>query len=124
MALTVAYSNTSLSPFQNNITEFVLRTQTAEEGIYFHCSTSFTAQEISEKARQFIHSLYLHSFLKTEGWDLEPLHEIFNRMACEQNEIIKQALSKPSGCLSRLFSTESWEEWLETKTPLGKVVDV
>ncbi|MFI5343999.1 MAG: YncE family protein, partial [Chlamydiales bacterium] len=121
MALTTTYSNMSLSPVYSNVTAFVPPVQTTMENAPCYRSTSL--QEISETARQFIKSLY--RIISPENAEyLKPLNEIFNRMISEQNGTIKQALNKPSGYLYRLFSTESWEEWLESKTPLGKVLDV
>ncbi len=35
---------------------------------------------------------------------------------------IQDVLLKKSGYISRLFSNESWGEWLEEKTPLGRVI--
>jgi DNA repair exonuclease SbcCD ATPase subunit len=56
--------------------------------------------------------------------DLNPLKAIFLRMTREENKTIKEALDKPRGYFFRLFSNESWEEWLEDKSALGKVVDL
>src|SRR4051812_399430 len=118
MALTVT-SNTSLIP-HSNIATFVPPIQITVENAPFYCSTSFTEQEISRKASQFIQSLY-RIIPPENGENLKPLSEIFNRMTCEQSGVIKQALNKSSGYLYRLFSTENWEEWLDSKTSLGKV---
>ncbi|MBS0622397.1 MAG: hypothetical protein JSR80_05520 [Verrucomicrobia bacterium] len=42
----------------------------------------------------------------------------------ETNAIIQRALKKENGYFIRLFSNESWDEWLEDKTALGRVVSL
>lgn len=38
------------------------------------------------------------------------------------DEIVYRALVKPKGYASRLFTSESWAEWTEDKTSLGRVI--
>ncbi len=102
----------------------VLPNQPEMENAAFSRSTFLTEREFSETAGQFVQKLHQKASLECGRLDLNPLNEIFNRMTQEQNQTIKQALNKPSGYFSRLFSNESWEEWLEPKTSLGKVVNV
>src|SRR3990167_8227383 len=56
--------------------------------------------------------------------DITPLKKILNLIIAEENQTIKTALTKEKGYLGRLFSDESWDEWLEHLTALGKVVTV
>ncbi len=126
MGLTATHSNMGLNPFHNNVhtPAFALPVQTVMENTFSYRSTSFTEQEISWEAKQFLHNLHRNISLERGALDLKPLNELFDRMILEQNEIIKQVLKKSSGYFYRLFSNESWEEWLESRTPLGKVVNV
>lgn len=55
--------------------------------------------------------------------NLEPLHRIVSIMRHSHHPEIKAALTKNRGYTGRLFSTESWTEWAETRTALGRVVD-
>ena len=61
--------------------------------------------------------------LKVDETSIEPLCEIYKRVLTEENEEIKKSLNKSRGYLARLFSNESWDEWLESRTELGKAID-
>lgn len=50
----------------------------------------------------------------------KPLKQVLQLMS--QDQLPRTALYKPQGYLSRLWSHESWEEWTESRTRLGKVV--
>lgn len=56
--------------------------------------------------------------------NLTSLDKILRKVTVEWNPTIKEALTKKTGYFSRFFSNENWEEWLEPKTPLGRVVSV
>jgi hypothetical protein len=51
------------------------------------------------------------------------LLDLFSLMAqATYNPNIKVAMKKQQGYLSRFFSNETWEDWVEDKTAIGKVV--
>lgn len=51
-----------------------------------------------------------------------PLSQLLSRMTIEESPVIKRALRKEHGYFLRLFSDESWSEWLCDRTALGEVV--
>lgn len=51
-----------------------------------------------------------------------PLKKIVERIAEGYENEIKHALYKDKGYFSRLFSSESWDDWTEKRTALGQVV--
>lgn len=53
---------------------------------------------------------------------LEPLQTVLKMAMSKESTYIRVALYKPKGYLGRLFFAESWEEWTESRTNLGKVV--
>ncbi len=53
---------------------------------------------------------------------LQPLNQILQFVLTRIDPEIKLALVKKESYLSRLFSNESWESWMENKTALGKIV--
>lgn len=55
---------------------------------------------------------------------LEHLNKLFSLITKERDESVKSALVKSEGYLVRFFSSESWEEWTENRTSLGKVVSL
>jgi hypothetical protein len=55
---------------------------------------------------------------------IESLIKILEIIGQEDNLIIKEACLKKAGYLWRLFGDESWEEWAENKSALGRVVSV
>jgi hypothetical protein len=71
----------------------------------------------SIKRDEFVHLL-------TSKWQADALTKIFGVMTQESNPRIKKALFKPQGYFTRLFSSESWTEWLENRTPLGKITQI
>lgn len=56
---------------------------------------------------------------------VKSLRRVLNVIASGENDMsIKAALIKPSGYWSRLFSRETWTEWLQPRTSLGRVVQL
>lgn len=53
---------------------------------------------------------------------LESVYKVFEIVTSKKNPFVKDSLRKKEGYLSRLFSKESWPEWLENQTALGKLV--
>lgn len=53
--------------------------------------------------------------------DCEVLFNLFKFMEQNYHPSIQEALKKEQGYLKRFFSNETWENWLEDQTPLGKV---
>lgn len=62
----------------------------------------------------------ISQFLNHERY--KPLNQLLNRVMREESAIIQAALYKPESYLSRFFSHETWDEWAESRTTLGKVV--
>lgn len=56
------------------------------------------------------------------GIPIDCLNKILHIASREENSIIRSACTKPQGYVSRLFSKETWEEWTDYKTDLGKVM--
>lgn len=85
---------------------------------------SYTKEQISQRFQDFIGGL--EQFGSTDGRhiSLEPLAQLLYLTTQEANETIRQAMKKKDGYWKRLFSGESWSEWSEDKTPLGKVITV
>jgi len=84
-----------------------------------------TPEEIENSFKKFISALKSKalSTLKLHP-PLEPLVEILEKVIfAEHDPAIKLAMNKPSGYIARFFSHESWEEWLENRTALGRVIE-
>ncbi len=56
-----------------------------------------------------------------EAGSLDPLIEVLRIIGREEIPQVKQALRKNEGYIHRLFSSESWTEWLQDKTALGSL---
>ena len=56
------------------------------------------------------------------GSSLKSLHRVFVLMTKVESPRVLRALTKTKGYLKRLFSEESWQEWTQQKTALGRVV--
>lgn len=93
----------------------------------FGCQDLDYRQSITEKFNEFTKALEQKvsedsfSFSKKK---IKLLRKLFNSIMTEENPTIKTALTKKEGYLLRLFSQESWDEWTERKTELGRVVTV
>ncbi|MBS0622396.1 MAG: hypothetical protein JSR80_05515 [Verrucomicrobia bacterium] len=79
---------------------------------------------------------FMQSLSKTYSnvQNLKPLEQVFEVLTQkidpkkggeqETNAVIQRALKKENGYCIRLFSNESWAEWVEDKTALGQVVSL
>jgi hypothetical protein len=65
----------------------------------------------------------LESHLQHPLSNEKALTEFFQKIVSEKNPAIATALNKPQSYWRRLFSKEDWSEWLEHRTPLGRVVN-
>lgn len=78
-----------------------------------------------ERLNNFISALKDKLDLQNQK-NIEPpsLYQILQIVMSEANPKIKQALIKNEGYFNRLFSAESWTDWTENKTALGKVINI
>ncbi len=60
----------------------------------------------------------------THGKHLNSLAKVFWMMYNTNNQTLMQSLKKPDGYVSRLFSNESWTEWTNSSSNLGRVACV
>jgi len=60
----------------------------------------------------------------SDSQSLKPLNEVFQIITEEANSFVRQSFRKKDGYLSRLFSKESWNEWVQDRTSLGRVVSL
>lgn len=61
-------------------------------------------------------------FFKGTSQRLSDLHQLVNHIAMNGISHIRESFYKPAGYFSRFFSQESWDEWAENRTTLGRVV--
>jgi len=54
----------------------------------------------------------------------EPIVQLFEQITIEESFKIKEALKKKLGYFRRFFGSESWGEWIENRTALGKIVSL
>lgn len=98
-----------------------------------HCphNTNATAKEdplflfeAPLKAGGFRQALCNVILRKSRTEELKALNTLFHLIITESNEQIKQACYKSQGYFWRLYSNESWNEWLENRTYLGRIVSL
>lgn len=77
-----------------------------------------TAEETTSKLNRFI----LRALRDQSDQDGASLKTLLKWVMKEKNPTLQAALYKPTSYLGRLFSHESWDEWAESRTALGKVV--
>jgi len=58
----------------------------------------------------------------SNGSSLKSLHQVLVLTTKIESPRVLRALTKTRGYLKRLFSEESWEEWTQQKTALGRIV--
>ena len=82
------------------------------------------SQELDSRIRAFgkaLKSLALQG-ASSAGTDTA-LQRVLEKAVREPNAVIKGALTKQEGYLKRFFSNETWQEWSQSRTALGRVVD-
>lgn len=75
----------------------------------------------ANRIQEFVNELE-GTFLKTSHDHFSSLAILFKNPAQVPQETMKKHCTKESSYLRRLFSRESWEEWSEHRTDLGKVM--
>ena len=63
-------------------------------------------------------------FKETKAPEVKSLNELLQFVSKNGVDPIRDKLTKKTGFLSRIFSNESWNDWLENKTAIGKVVSL
>ena len=94
------------------------------------CTTSPSPCLFQLKAKQFLGSTqfpFLQAILERvevaqDDLSLRNIFVIKNNNSTLDDELVYRAFLKQEGYHTRLFSSETWEEWAEFKTPLGRVV--
>ncbi len=79
-------------------------------------TTALEMRELSQKTQSFI------SLLEKSSGNAAPLRYLVERVFSEGTLRYSHLLFKQEGYISRLFSNESWTEWLRPKTAIGEVV--
>lgn len=88
-----------------------------------HQTLSYAHSEISKPYESAIFSLpKIAEFFKDTSHNLSHIHQLVNSVALTGFSHMRERFYKPTGYFGRLFSDESWSEWAENLTPLGRVV--
>lgn len=81
-----------------------------------------TAQHINLRTTEFVEELSQRFFKQTQPPELKALQKLIKVISKEGILPIRDSLFKQKGYLSRLFSNESWKDWTDNRTPIGKVI--
>lgn len=79
-------------------------------------------QFIRSERFPFLQAVLERVELTQDDLSLKTIYLIQNNNSTLDDEIVYRAFVKHKGYGSRLFSSETWEEWTENRTPLGRVV--
>lgn len=116
----VPFSNSSLPLSSLPLANY---TENREEKLFSkrieRCEAAAKAHLFTDGLQRLVSTEDFHSFR-----DLKPLSDLFQLMAREENETVKEAFIKKEGYSKRFFSKESWEEWVENRTHLGRVASL
>ena len=91
---------------------------------HYSPSAHLTEKTISSKTTEFINKMSQTFFKETKAPEVKSLNELLQFVSKNGVDPIRDKLTKKTGFLSRIFSNESWKDWLEDKTPIGKVVSL
>jgi len=86
--------------------------------------SSLTKNQIAGGTTEFIDSLSLRFFNQLNAPEIKSLQELLGFVSANGVDPIRDTLNKKEGYFTRLFSNESWADWMENKTPIGKVVSL
>ena len=89
---------------------------------HYSPSAHLTENTISSKTTEFINKVSQTFFKDTKAPEVKSLNELLQFVSKNGVDPIRDKLTKKTGFFSRFFSTESWTDWLEDKTPIGRVV--
>jgi len=81
-----------------------------------------TDQHINLRTTEFVEELSQRFFKQTQPPELKALQKLIKVISKEGILPIRDSLFKQKGYLSRLFSNESWKDWTDNRTPIGKVI--
>ena len=83
-----------------------------------------TPFRIAVRTTEFIKEIEKKILRYAQDLDVKALKDVLWLVSREGVTPIQDTLLKKSGYFARWFSNESWEDWLEYRTPLGKVVSM
>jgi hypothetical protein len=81
-----------------------------------------TDQHINLRTTEFVQEISQRFFKQTEAPELGALQELIKVVGKEGILPIRDSLFKQKGYFRRLFSNESWKDWTDNRTPIGKVI--
>nr|NGX59192.1 hypothetical protein [Chlamydiota bacterium] len=121
----VIYETTSFSPAIPALPQF----RESHQEDHFDEQNVILQDGVESLVRASVFINYLERNLNAPEGSKSPLQALLERSlhlpTTEENKLlfseITGAFFKQKGFLSRLFSNESWEEWFENRTDLGKV---
>ncbi len=88
-------------------------------------TTKLTEERIFSRTTGFISKISQTFFKQANAFEVRDLNELLRFVSKNGMDSIPQdALVKNNGYFTRFFSNESWQDWCENKTPLGKVVSL
>jgi len=88
-------------------------------------TTKLTEERIFSRTTGFISKISQTFFKQANAFEVKDLNELLRFVSKNGMDSIPQdALVKNNGYFTRFFSNESWQDWCENKTPLGKVVSL
>lgn len=79
-------------------------------------------QQLLNRTDDFIRAIRDKFLEANDQPKLNALKKIIRLSTHESNEILRQSLFKTEGYIQRLLSNESWAQWTEDRTALGKVI--
>ena len=79
---------------------------------------------IAEKTKNFIRGLERKVFKYAENLNINALKKVIQITSEEGVAPFEDALVKKSGYFTRFFSNESWEDWTQYRTPIGRVINM
>lgn len=113
------HSNTSVGSYNNPISSVNTTLSTLNIAVVEHAPS-----RISSRTTEFI-SAIAAKFLKSGSHtNYSALKNLIQLVSREGVAPIQDALLKKNGYLTRWFSNESWQEWSQYRTPLGRVVSM
>ncbi len=83
-----------------------------------------TEERISLRTTTFTASIGKTFFNEANAPEVRSLNELLQFVSKNGVDPIRNKINKQQGFFNRLFSDESWADWLKDKTPLGTVVDL
>ena len=124
MAQVSMYNSTAAVWTDSNSLILVPREPNLNPNNHYSPSAHLTEKAISSKTTEFINKMSQTFFKETKAPEVKSLNKLLQFVSKNGVDPIRDKLTKKTGFLSRVFSNESWNDWLENKTAIGKVVSL